>query len=523
MIREKILKILSISFILILSIIHLNSISLASITQDQNKGKIQISNLEEGVNVSLYQITTMEYDWVANQPKEGYQWKEEIQNWLQDKFPKYTNTEKFYQELNGKSEEIKVFYDTLTAAIRENTIPLSVYQQTKAVGETRYPVTPNTLKGVASFSEVEMGTYLVIIENGYMVYTPSVINVVPSFDENSKQWVLEEQNVVVKATNPGIVKTVTNEEKSVDNYSTVDFITYTIKADVPTYLPNSLSKKYVISDKLDDSFTIQEDSLMIYGLQSGKEPESIMGHTIKFNTTRPNSSDEVTFLIDFDYDTISSYEEIKIVYTAKLNQNESLVLGKEGNNNYSYLDYSNNPYLSSSIQTQATEKVSVYTYGIEIQSVDGENKDTPILGSEFSITDTSGNPYYFVKGEDGQYYLADSEEEGATTNLVVDENGNLWVKGLDEGTYLIEQTKAPEGYHVSSKIYQVDLVDQEPDGELEEEYTLIFPNTKGFTLPVTGGIGIIALVGIGTTILGIGICLLISICKRRKILSQDQK
>lgn len=517
MIKEKILKVLSISLVFILSIIHLNQISFANITENQNKGNINISNIEEGVNVYLYQIATMDYDYVSNQPKEGYQWNDAIQSWIDENFSKYSNTENFYKELENNSEGAKSFYDELTAAIKENILQISTYRETKAIGEAVYPVTEDILRGEAKFSEVDMGTYLVVIENGYMVYTPSVVNMVPSYDKNTNKWVLNSQDVVIKATNPTITKTVTNEEKLVDNYSTADVITYTIKADVPTYLESSLSKRYCISDKLDHSLTINEASLVIYGLKSGNEPESITGHTIKFNTTRPNSSDEVTFMIDFDYHTISSYEMIKIVYTAKLNQNSSLILGTEGNNNYSYLDYSNNPYIKSSIQSQRSDKVTIYTYGIELKSVDSENNNTPLPGSEFSLFDVNGNMLHFVKGEEGQYYLADTEEEGTITSLVVDENGNLSIKGLDEGIYSIKQTKAPDGYNVSSKTYEIELVDSEPDGELDEEYTIVFPNTKGFTLPVTGGKGIVVLVSAAIVLIGIGIVLLIVILRKRKI------
>lgn len=518
--KEKILKILSINLILvfILSMINLNQASYANITETQNKGNIKVSNIEEGVDVYLYQIATIDYDYASGQPKEGYNWENSIQNWVDHNYPNYSNSKNFYNEIGSDAEATKIFYDELTVAIKEGNISNSVYASKKAAGTAVYPVLQENLNGIADFSEVDMGTYLVIIENGYMVYTPTVINLVPCFDEDTNQWILNDQRVVMKATNPTITKTVTNEEKIVDNYSTTDEITYTIKADVPTYLENSLSKNYYISDKIDNSLTINEKSLTIYGLKSGNEPESISGYTISFNTTRPNSSDEVTFLINFDYSKISSYETIKIVYTAKLNQNSSLVLGREGNNNYAYLDYSNNPYAAVSLQTQATDKVSVYTYNIEVKSVDIENTGTLLSGSEFALYDSEGNNLYFVQDEDGVYYLADPEDEGATTNLAVDEDGNLYVYGLDEGNYKIEQTKAPEGYNVSSKTYEIELVDKEPDGELDDDYILIFPNTKGFILPVTGGRGIVALVSAGIILIGIGMALLISIAKKRKIL-----
>lgn len=400
--KQKILKILSISLILvfILSIINLNQISYAKITETQNKGNINISNIEQGVNVYLYKIATMEYDYVSNQPKEGYSWEKTIENWIDTNYPQYSNTENFYKEVESNSEDAKEFYDKLTSGIKEGRIDISVYKETKSTGNPQYPVTAEKLKGNANFSEVDMGTYLVIIENGYMVYTPSVVNVIPTFDTKTNSWILEDKSVVIKATNPSITKTISDEQKTIDNYSTTDEITYTIKADIPKYLENSLSKKYCISDKLDKSLIINEETLAVYGLKSENEPESISGYTISFNTERPDSSDIVTFLIDFDYSKISSYEAIKIVYKAKLSQNSDLVLGTEGNNNYAYLSYSNNPYAKTSIQTQSTDKVTLYTYGIEIKSVDKDDINTPLPGSEYSVSDEDGNDLYFIKGEE---------------------------------------------------------------------------------------------------------------------------
>ena len=488
-------------------------------SSEEAKGNINVSHIEGGVDVSLYKIASMEY--LAGQPKEGYNWESTVQSWMDENFPNYSNAENFYHETEGNSEAVKIFYDTLTAAIKENAIELSAYASQKATGTATYPVTPENLTGTAKFSEVEVGTYLVIIENGYMVYTPSVVNLIPSFEEETDQWVIKDQEVIVKATNPSITKTVTDEETKVDNYSTKDSITYTIKADIPTYLENSLAKKYYISDKIDPSLTIKEDSLTILGLNNGEEPESITGYEITFDTTRPESLDPVSFLIKFDYDKISSYETIKIVYTAKLNENS--IIGTEGNNNYAYLDYSNNPYVTSSMQTQSSDKTTIYTYDLEIKSVDQNNTDTPLPGSEFVLTDSEGNELYFIKEEDGIYYLVNPEEEGATTNLVVDDEGNLYLYGLDEGKYTIEQTKAPEGYQVSSKTYEVELTDSQPDGILDDNYTLIFPNTKGFLLPVTGGKGIFTLASIGILLVGIGVALLISIAKKKKVIQEKNK
>ena len=95
------------------------------------------------------------------------------------------------------------------------------------------------------------------------------------------------------------------------------------------------------------------------------------------------------------------------------------------------------------------------------------------------------------------------------------------IKGLDEGTYNVKQTKASNGYFISAKSYKINIKDSNLDGVLEEENSITFFNSKIFALPVTGGNGIVMLIGLGTILIGIGIALIVSINKKRKILKNN--
>lgn len=97
-------------------------------------------------------------------------------------------------------------------------------------GNARYPVDEEELVGNAKFENVEMGTYLVIMENGYMVYMPTVVNLIPNYNNEKNEWELKDQNIVVKATNISISKTITDENKMKDNYSCKDEFIYNNKS-----------------------------------------------------------------------------------------------------------------------------------------------------------------------------------------------------------------------------------------------------------------------------------------------------
>ena len=452
-------KIISISLILvlILSIINLSQTSFATISENQKKASINVSNLEYGVDISLYQIALINYNYNSNQPIEGLYWEPFVIGWIDNNYPEYANPKNFYKEIQSNTEEAQNFYDELASAIKSNQIKLSPYAKMKTTGEATYPISDNNLKCTAEFADVEMGAYLIITENGYRVYAPAVVNILPDFNETSKEWELKDQDVVMKSNNVSITKTVTDEFQTTDTYSTADEITYTIRADVPKYLKNSLSKNYYISDKLDTALTLKEKSIIVYGVNSDGIEEVISDYTIKFNTVRPNTTEEVTFLIDFSESNIDSYESIRISYETKLNQNA--IMGQDGNNNYAYLDYSNNPYIESNIQTQVTEGIKVYTYSIDVQSVDEDDYELHLSGSEYELYDHEGNTISFVKTDDGKYWVTTEDDPNATKKIVVNESGYLYLYGLDEGFYHIIQIKAPDGYQLSDKSYKIELID----------------------------------------------------------------
>ena len=516
---DKIKKIISINLIIIsiLSIFNLGQKSFASNENSIKQGNINISNIEKGVTISLYQIATQEIDEEQNQPTENYKWNDKVQNWINQNAPEYSETKKFYDQVKNDSNKISEFYDKITTAFKENQIEEKAYREQKVEGEPTFPVTEENLNGNLKFSDVEVGTYIVLIENGYVVYTPSVINLIPNFDTDTNKWILEDKNVVIKASKPSIRKLVTQEGMVKDNYSTADRIFYVIKSDIPKFLENSISKKYTICDEMDKSLVLDKSTIMINAKK--KEGGDTAEWLTKYNVSIDESTDKRIVTINFDYNELKEFETLEIMYRATLAKNEELNIGKNGNNNKAFLDYSNNPYEKSSIQTISTENITVYTYEMDIKSVDKDDTNIGLAGSEFEIINSDGQKLYFVKGQDGTYYLAEQDEENAVTNVKVDNLGNLYIKGIDEGDYTIKQVRAPDGYNISSKSYKMNIKDSNLDGELDEEYTLIFPNSKGFVLPVTGGTGAIILYILGAILILTGMLMIISINKKRKILN----
>ena len=103
----------------------------------------------------------------------------------------------------------------------------------------------------------------------------------------------------------------------------------------------------------------------------------------------------------------------------------------------------------------------------------------------------------FIKLGDGIYKLALADNEATSTDTLVAVNGTLTVKGLDEGTYWFEETKAPEGYSINVDGASA-TIKESKDKNVTVPTSL--KDTKLSALPSTGGIG--------TTIFTIAGCLI---------------
>ncbi|MDE5936662.1 MAG: isopeptide-forming domain-containing fimbrial protein, partial [Ruminococcus sp.] len=154
------------------------------------------------------------------------------------------------------------------------------------------------------------------------------------------------------------------------------------------------------------------------------------------------------------------------------------------------------------------DTVGVYTYQANGTKIDGDTGST-LAGAEFKLYDakTGGNEIGLYKGKDGAYYpVKDSTE--TPVEIETDDSGVILIKGLDAGTYYLEETKQPTGYNKLTERAEIKIGVtshlEKTSGENEEgesnNVSLTFDksnsnadfeiaNNKGTSLPTTGGIG----------------------------------
>lgn len=464
-------------------------------------GTITVNKIEKGVTLHCYYLMYENYDYEAQQMASPmYLWADEVYEWVCEHYPEYIDQENGYSVTeafsNATDAEIAEFYDVLSVAIKKGDVDISAYSM---VAEDESAV----------FEDLETGNYLILIENGVKVYRPLTANVLHLWQDEA--WEVVSPVVDAKASAPTITKTVT-DGLTKDNVSIGDTISYELVAVVPQYPENAISKKVIVSDKLSEGLTFVEDSVKVYGVNTGEEPV-LLSEGYTQTTSRPDGVEgetETTFSLDFDYSILGSYSSVKITYNAILNENAKI--GSEGNDNNAYLDYNNNPYVEGTWKGDDTS-AKIYTYGMEITKVD-EETGAALAGAEFSLS-KDGEKIAFV-GEAGNYRVARSGET-STQVLSVDENGLLTITGLDAATYSLTEEKAPDEYIKLQKPVEIVIADSDMDGNVEsgdeEMESGILPvtvkNNKGFTLPVTGGIGTGLFSTFGILLMGTGIILLI--------------
>ncbi|MBR1554068.1 MAG: isopeptide-forming domain-containing fimbrial protein [Oscillospiraceae bacterium] len=275
--------------------------------------------------------------------------------------------------------------------------------------------------------------------------------------------------------------------------------------------------------------------------------------------------DNGTLTISFEnikaYTGVTASTVVTVEYTAVLNDTANI--GLPGQTNAVNLTYSNNPNFEytpntddenedtptddndtpddktdDKEQTDKTpdDKVIVFTYELDVNKIDGTKK-TALQGAEFTLQNSDSQ--YAKVDSNGKFlgWVATTGTDTAgTTTLTSGADGIFKVIGIDDGTYTLTETKAPEGYTemaspvtlvisaqtvnnqvwddfvATSALTSIKLGDVTQDDGTENgkrgHVSTTVENNKGASLPSTGGIGttLFYLAG-GVMVVGAGIVL----------------
>lgn len=509
-------------------------------------GTIQVIGAEPGVSVTAYRLMDVNYDFDnADQPVDPvYEWVDTLAGWVRENYSAYigTGTDNSVQEAfsTAEADDIAAFYDALAAQIRSNSNSITLDSVTAKADGGAVDITVRT-----------MGNYLVLVENGMNVYSPSAVNLVPVWNDETDAWEMSTPaKVTLKYKEVSVTKTAETAGKDL-TASIGDTVNYTVTADVPGYPAATLNdnKTFNIYDTLQAGLTLDEDSIQVTGYVGDTSTDltagNVSGGFYTLTTTDAVDLDGtgVSFSLVFDYDTLKDasnvkFDTIRVTYRAVVDK-DALVLNSNidtGNlGNTAKLSYSNNPYAITDSHKDVKDDAKVYTYGIKITKVDSDNVGKLLPGAEFmvSLSENGSDPISFVRTGDGTYRKAVTENETDARQTVIvgaeggANKGNLTLSGLDVGTYYLTETKAPDGYNKLGSPVEITIIDTDPadgivndgadgadgaDGYVEQRVE----NSDGFQLPTTGGIGTVLFTAGGVLLMGLGVIVLVFVSLRRR-------
>lgn len=124
------------------------------------------------------------------------------------------------------------------------------------------------------------------------------------------------------------------------------------------------------------------------------------------------------------------------------------------------------------------DTVTVYTYGIDIFKYDQADDQKGLDGAEFALYGADS----VTVADDGTVTV----NEGATALRTVTskDGGKATIGGLDEGTYYLVETNAPDGYVKSDTPLEI-VIPEDADGTTY----MVDVNFANTLIPHTGGMG----------------------------------
>lgn len=419
---------------------------------------------------------------------------------------------------NGKIESV---IDPITELTSNFTSAVQTFIDTNNIQPTKTIQCPDVdgEGAKATASDLELGFYI-IIETGTTsssasVSSRSMLVPLPYVDGNAWNFDLK---ITPKDEPVNVDKSIIEdgEKENVSTNNVGDVLDYQVEADIPHYDASTdlASVKYIITDSLSKGLDFaallsdvaenkKEVVITVDDLNSESEPVRLVegeDYTISYSASENGKNKVMT--INFVYSKIINYYSLQLNYSVRINKDA--VIGVAGNPNQVDLEYTNNNKTWET--SKPGDETKSFVFGLKINKVDSAVDKQALQGAEFQLLKDGTPIATYTFGENGDRVLNSNGGLTAVTN----ENGVAYLLGIDEGTYTLKETKAPNGYILPEEGLELVITDADEKGNVDGKatYTLngkeltvfediadgsvataTIENNKGFNLPRTGGAG----------------------------------
>lgn len=341
----------------------------------------------------------------------------------------------------------------------------------------------------------------------YIVKVSKNLTITPKADKPSFEKKLKDTNDTTGETS--------GWQDSAD-YDIGDEIPFQLKGTVASDYDNYKTYYFAFHDVEEAGLTFDKNTVKVY--VDGTEIST--GYIVKTDANKTHN--DCTFEVEFtdlkNIESVHAGSVITVEYKSILNSNA--VLGEQGNVNKAKLEFSNNPnneQVGRPTKPGETpwDNVIVFTYKVLINKTDKDGN--ALSGAEFTL----------------EKEMQDGSKKKIT--VIKSESGTTFeFKGLDDGNYILTETKTPDKYNTIDPIKftvtanhditweeqtrtavltklsgnkvdgEITFTEKKDEGSLEANVV----NMKGSQLPETGGIGTTIFYVVGVILmLGAGVLL----------------
>lgn len=419
-----------------------------------------------------------------------------------------------------------------------------------------------SVRGKASVT-LGAGYYLIVpnTTDSGIIAAPSLIVITndteKTFNIKTSSITFEKTIASINDSNTKVGKDNNATANKTGSVSVGDKVTYDLTAQIPeysSYLKRAIEAgdinfetPFAIYDTPNAGLTVDTTSATALGLSvklidgTSETPIASDNYELVTDTTK---LDGAKFAVKFKDSYIVKHpgKEVKVSFNAVVNN--SAEVGTDATNknlNTSKLKYSNQ-YATGKGSAEIESKAKVYTAQLKVFKYTQEGDERkPLAGAGFTLyvantlnngtVITVSNDEYTV--ENGLIYAkTDANKENILNKVAVSQcetteanNATITFDKIAEGTYVVVETKVPADYKQAAA-QQITITDIDADGKYDGEFvyngtttgdTLEVENTKGSTLPGTGGMGTIIFTAAGAGVVLVAGIMLIVYMKKRKI------